>query len=113
MTKFQILSVLFALFMIYTVGIHSKKKTLSTSESSLWYSLWSLFIVVAVFPGLLSGIASTLKFTRVFDFLIVISFMILSIVTFNNYYSQKKSQSKLEEMVRTHSITKKKKTGST
>lgn len=104
MSKFQILSVLFALFMMYTIRIHSKKKTLSISESSMWYSLWSLFIVVAIFPELVTGIATTLRFYRVFDFLVVAAFMILSVVTFNNYFSSKKIESKLEELVRNQSL---------
>lgn len=109
MSKFQILSVLFALFMMYAVGIHSKKKTLDATETSLWYSVWVLFIVVAVFPGLVTGIAMTLRFTRVFDFLVVVAFMILSIVTFNNYYASKKLNNKLEEMVRRQTIQRNKK----
>ena len=104
MSKFQILSVLFALFMMYTIRIHAKKKTLNDSESSLWYSLWSLFIVLAVFPELVTGIATTLRFYRVFDFLVVGAFMILSVLTFNNYFSAKKMERRIEELVRDQSL---------
>lgn len=74
------------------------------SESSLWYSVWLLFIVLAVFPHLVVGIANTLKFTRVFDLLVVGAFMILSIVAFNNYFAHKKLQEKIEKLVRYESI---------
>lgn len=106
MSQFQLLSVFFALFMMYIVRIHHKKKTLSVTESSMWYSLWTLFIVVAIFPQLLSGLSSTLKFNRVFDFLVVVAFMILSVVTFNNYFSEKKLKQKIENLVRQISLKK-------
>lgn len=104
MSVFQILAVLFALFMMYTIRIHSRKKTLSVSESSMWYSIWTLFIIVALFPELVTGIATSLRFYRVFDFLVVAAFMILSVVTFNNYFSTKKIESRIEELVRLQSI---------
>lgn len=106
MSIFQVVSVLFALFMMYTVRIHHKKKTLSPSEASIWYSVWLLFSIIAVFPNFVSGIASSLRFTRVFDFLIVIAFGILSVITFNNYYAEKKLQDRLEQLVRSNSIKK-------
>lgn len=104
MSAFQIAAVLFALFMMYIVSIHSKKKVLSMSESSIWYSIWCLFIVVAIFPELVTGIATTLKFYRVFDFLVVSAFMILSVVAFTNYFAVKKLTTKIEEVVRSQSM---------
>jgi hypothetical protein len=75
----------------------------------MWYSLWSLFIVIALFPALVTGIATTLRFYRVFDFLVVVAFMILSVVTFNNHFSSKKMESKLEDLVRNQSLAPKRK----
>lgn len=104
MSIFQIIAILFALFMVYTVTIHRKKKTLSVMEASFWSSIWILFIVIAIFPNLLLSIANWLHFSRVFDLLIVIALMILSAVTFSNYFINKKLHSKLEVVVRSLAI---------
>lgn len=104
MSAFQILSVLFALFMLYTVKIHANKNTINKSEKFLWYSVWILFITLAVFPGLLTGLSNELRFSRVFDLLVVVAFMIVSVVTFNNYFSEKKLRQKLEDSIRKDAI---------
>lgn len=104
MSAFQILSVLFALFMLYTVQIHANKNTITKSEKYLWFSLWIFFIILAVFPGLLTGLSNELRFSRVFDLLIVVAFMIVSVVTFNNYFSEKKLRQKLENIIRKDAI---------
>jgi hypothetical protein len=86
--------------MLYVVTIHGKKKTLSIMEVSFWSSLWLLFIVFAVFPHFLLGIAGVLKFSRVFDLLIVIALMILSLVLFLSYFRQKETARQVEQLVR-------------
>ncbi len=105
MSIFQIISSLFALFMLYVVTIHKSRSKLTQIEVSTWYGLWILFIVLALFPNLLQGITSILKFERVFDLLIVGAFMVLSVVVFLSYFQQKSNQRRIEEFVRSQSIT--------
>ncbi len=104
MSIFQIVSVLFAIIMLYVVSVHRKKKSLSPVEASFWFSSWGLFIVIAVFPDLLSDISGFLSFTRVFDLLIVIALMVLSSVLFLSYFKQKELSKKLEDAVRRDAI---------
>lgn len=100
MSIFQILAVLFALFMIYWARSNQKRKNLSLTESSFWYSIWLVFIVLSIFPNLLLGIADSLHFARVFDLLIVSAFMVLTVLNFYNYTKTKKVEEKLETMAR-------------
>ncbi len=104
MTIFQLGAVLFALFMMYVLSIHLKKKTLSFAESSFWFSTWIVFIIIAVFPHLLVGISSALRFARVFDLLVVVALMMLSVVIFMSYFAQKEATHKLERFVRQKAI---------
>lgn len=104
MTVFQIISVLFALFMMYVVQIHGKKKNLSHTEVLGWNAVWIAFVVVALFPDLLLGITDLLKFGRVFDLLIVIAFMIVSIVVFLSYFTVRSLQKKIEDAVRSEAL---------
>lgn len=104
MTIFQVIAVLFALFMMYVTSIHGKKRNLSVVEVSFWLSTWGLFIVVALFPNMLLGITDVLNFTRVFDLLLVAALMVLSILVFFTYFALKGFQRKLEMLVRALAI---------
>lgn len=104
MTIFQIVALLFALFMIYVTMIHFKKKTLEIMEFSFWVSLWLFFSIIALFPNLLKGLVHVLNFTRVFDLLVVMAFMLLSTVVFYNYFSLKEILKKIETTVRNEAI---------
>ncbi len=107
MSIFQIIATLFALFMIYTVTLYRKKKTLSSMETSLWLAIWSLFIVIATFPNLMLGISDRLNFARVFDLLVVGALMILSVVTFANYFTHKRLETRIEDLVREKALLEK------
>ncbi len=100
MTIFQIAASLFALFMLYVVSIHGKKKTLSFTEVSFWFTTWIFFIVISIFPEWLTGISHTLRFARVFDLLLVVALMILTILVFLGYIKQKEMAVKIEELTR-------------
>lgn len=104
MTIFQVISALFALFMMYVVTIHGKKRNLNQTEVWAWNSVWIGFVIIALFPNLLLGVTGLLNFARVFDLLIVIAFMILSVVVFMSYFTVKSLQKKLEEAIRREAI---------
>ena len=104
MSIFQLLAILFAFFMMYVVSMHRRKARISFMEVSLWYTMWSIFIVIALFPNLLLGITQVLHFQRVFDLLLVLALMILTSLVVVNYFTQKENQRKLEGFVRKRAI---------
>ncbi len=106
MTFFQIGATLFALFMIYVVSIHGKKRALSVAEMSFWVTSWVFFIVIALFPNLLIGISHTLRFARIFDLLLVAALMVLTVMVFFSYFAQKEVIQKVEHLTRTLAIQK-------
>lgn len=108
MSIFQVMAVLFALAMTYVVTVHKKKSTLSTLEVSFWYSIWIIFIVISLFPNLLLGIAHALHFARVFDLLVVVAFMILTLLIVLGYLSQRETDRKIEKLVRQQTLQSKK-----
>lgn len=99
MSIFQILSVLFAIFMAYVARIHYHRAILSAIEVSAWYSLWMIFAVLAIFPNLLQGISDYLYFDRVFDLLIVGSFMVLSVLVIRTYFKYREMKIILEKII--------------
>lgn len=107
MSIFQVAATLFALFMLYWVRTNQKRQFLTVLESSFWYACWSLFIIISIFPQLLLGIVHTIRFTRVFDLLTVIAFMLLIMIIFSVYIKNKQLEKKLETLVRKFAIEKK------
>lgn len=96
----QIIGILFALFMIYYTFINFRKRQLKRGETALWFVIWSVFLLVAVFPTYLKSLAQTLNVERTMDFLTILGFFFIIILTFHNYLQVKRNSRKLEEIVR-------------
>lgn len=106
MSIFQFLAICFAIFMSYVVSIQAKKQILSQIEASFWFSVWGLFIIFAAFPELLLDLTDFLRFSRVFDLLVVLAFMVLTLMIFSSYFQQKSLTKKLERFIRADAIKK-------
>jgi hypothetical protein len=104
MSIFQSIAVMFGLFMMYIINVQKRKAQLSPTEISFWVALWSLFIILSIFPNLLLGVTQTLNFTRVFDLLVVGAFMVLTSLTLFLYVMNKTLQKQIEELVKSLSI---------
>lgn len=103
----QILGSLFGIFMIYYVFLHYKRKELTIREYLFWIGLWVLFIILTLFPWLLSPIVRSIGFARTMDFFIVAGFMFLIGSLFYIYLIVRSNQKKLEEIVRKIAFEKK------
>ncbi|MBT4652025.1 MAG: DUF2304 domain-containing protein [Candidatus Pacebacteria bacterium] len=104
MSIFQIIATFFALFMLYVTRIHKKQLNFSLSETFFWYSLWTLFIVIALFPDLLIGFTQLLHFSRVFDLLTVGALMVITVIVILNNFNQRRDSQRIEKFVREHAI---------
>lgn len=100
----QIIAILFAIFMIYVAFLHWKRRDINGGEIFFWVILWLGFIIITLFPDILQNITQKLFFTRVMDFLMVVAFMILAFLGFQNYISNKRMEKKIEELVRKQAI---------
>ncbi|MBI5151197.1 MAG: DUF2304 domain-containing protein [Candidatus Pacebacteria bacterium] len=100
MIPLQVISVIFAFFMMYVVRIHHKKQHLDALEFWCWISLWTAFGLTALFPQTFQGITETLHISRVFDLLVIVALMIVVFFTFQNRMYFKRLEKKLEHMIR-------------
>ncbi len=103
----QILSVIFGLFMLYTMRVHTQKKYYSKSEAYFWTALWICFIYIALFPQTFSGVIQRLQIARVFDLLVIIAFMIVTFLAFQNRVEVRDLSGKLEKVVREKALNEK------
>lgn len=102
----QIIAVLFAIFMLYVAFLHWKRKDINGGEIFFWGVLWLGFIIITLFPDILQSITQKLFFTRVMDLLMVVAFMILAFIGFQNHVSNRRMERKIEELVRKEAIKK-------
>ena len=107
----QIIGILFGLLMAYYTFVNYKKKQIKRSECILWMALWVLFIIASLVPDVLKMLATSLQVYRTMDFLIILGFFFLIIITFHNYLLVKKTSYKLETVVRRIAIKRVNKVG--
>lgn len=94
--------------MLYVIRIHRRKSHLDAFEYGVWLAVWSVFIILTIFPQFVLGIAQTLRIGRVFDLLVIVALMIIVTLTFLNRVETKKLEKKIEELIRKRAINEKK-----
>jgi len=101
---FQIIAILFAFFMIYITFLNWKKRDINGKEIFFWIILWIVFIGITLFPTFLQKVTKILFFARVLDFLMVVAFMILAFLGFQNHISNRRMERKIDELVRKEAL---------
>ena len=97
----QIVGILFALLMLYLTFIYSRRKEFTIKETIFWVGAWLTFLFLSLFPmGLDFLIKNWLSFGRRLDFFIVLSFMFVIGIVFYTYTTLRKTQNRLEKLVR-------------
>jgi len=102
----QIIALVFALFMMYLIFVHYKKRDLTFAENVFWQIIWLGFILLTLFPHVLDPLLGAFKIIRVLDLAMLVAFMILTILGFSNYIGQKKINRKIEKIVKELAIKK-------
>lgn len=90
--------------MLYVTFLYWKKKEIGGGEIFMWVAIWLAFILVTLFPNLLQSLTQLLFFARIMDFLMIIAFMILAFLGFQNYIKNKRMERKIEELVRQEAL---------
>lgn len=104
----QIIALLFAFSMVYFAVLHYKRAEINGFEISSWLIMWTMAIVVIIFPELLKTFASTFLVTRVFDLMVIGGFILVISMVASAYIRTKKLEKKLEDMVRREALNKSK-----
>lgn len=96
----QILGFLFGMLMLYLTFLNHKRREIDIREFSFWTILWLIFIIVTFVPEILEPVVGALQLPRTMDFFIIIGFMFFAGMIFYTHIIVRKSQRKLEEVVR-------------
>ena len=103
----QIIALLFAFTMIYFAVLHFKRGELGGTEIASWLIMWTVAIIVIVFPELLQSFAKTFLVSRVFDLMVIGGFILVISMVAIAYIRTKSLEKKLEDLVRREALKKK------
>lgn len=96
----QLILCFFALFMVYVLFLHWKKKNISNKFFSLWLFIWIVFLFFTFFPDILRPLIKELFIVRVMDLGMIGAFMILTYVSIENNIKIKRMEIQMEKLVR-------------
>lgn len=100
----QIIAILFAFSMIYFAVLHYKRGEINGMEIASWLVIWTITVVIVIFPELLQTFARTFLVTRVFDLMVIGGFILVISLVGSSYVRTRRNEKKLEELVRKLSL---------
>ncbi len=100
MITIQFVGVLVALAAIHFTYLYYKRTHFSKKELLFWLTIWLAFLTVTIFPRIMSPIVGHLGLQRPMDLIMIIAFVIIFILTFHNYVTNRRIMDKVESLVR-------------
>ena len=104
MIPLQIISLIFGLYMLYWSFLAYKKRLFYFNELLFWVGIWTIFMLVTLFPDTVKFLLQTFRIIRVMDLFMIIAFMVLWFVTYKNYIDNRTLRRKLNDLVRQTAI---------
>lgn len=105
----QIIAGSFSMLMLFMAFTQFKRKNIGPGEFGFWVFCWISVIVFAFFPRVLDPIVGGRFVARALDAVMLIGFIILSYLGFQNHIGIKSMQREIETLVREMAIKEKKK----
>jgi len=102
----QIILLGFALFILYSLFLHWKKRNISNKLFIFWVVIFCVFIFITFFPKIVEPLLKELFIIRLMDLGMIATFMILTYVTIENNIKIRNLENKIEKLVRKISIKK-------
>ncbi|MES0341971.1 MAG: DUF2304 family protein [Candidatus Humimicrobiaceae bacterium] len=96
----QIIAIIFAIFALTKVILRLRKRKLTINEFIFWASIWTILIVLSIFPDISNNIASFFGFGRGLDFFIVSSILIIFYLIFRIFVKLEELDSKIAKLTR-------------
>jgi hypothetical protein len=98
--QLQILSLAFALVMIYWTWASYRRRTIRLAELALWIAVWGGFSAAVLLPQSVALFVQRLHVNRVMDLFMILGFMLVWIVLFVNHLELRRMQKRLQDLVR-------------
>lgn len=108
----QLIGIIFGLIFIYLTFLNKKRNELTDSEALFWMFIWGGLIIVSIFAQSIFGnflnilVKDILKMARILDFFIIIAFLIIFGILFYMFVITKRTQNRVEKLVRNIALEK-------
>lgn len=96
----QLVAIIFALTMIYLALLNYRRDEIDKVELISWIIIWTLTVVVVIFPEILRVFSRRFFITRLFDMMVVGGFILVIFMVAKTYVRSRKMEKKLEELIR-------------
>ncbi len=96
----QIIALIFAIFALTKVILRLRKKKLTINEFIFWASIWTILIILSIFPDISYNIANFFGFGRGLDFFIVSSILLILYLIFRIFVKLEELDSKITKLAR-------------
>ena len=100
MIELRIAGIIIGILAIYFTFLYFKKKIFRNYEFILWTLLWLGFIIIAITPQTFNFVLKTFNLERTSDLIMIIAFIVIYLLSFRNYISNRKLQRSIEEFIR-------------
>lgn len=100
----QLIGIIFSFLMIYLALLNFKRNEIEGSEFVSWVFIWTVTIIITIFPNLLRSFAQNFFITRLFDMMVVGGFVLVIFMTAKMYVRTKRMEKKLENLVRKNAL---------
>lgn len=105
----QIVASSFSMLMLFLAFTQYKRKNIGTGEFVFWVFCWVAVIFFAFFPRILDPIVGGRFVARALDAVMIVAFIILTYLGFQNHIGVKSLQKEIETLVREMAIKEKNK----
>ena len=99
MIVLQIIGVGIALIALYMSYLYLKRNVFNKLEFIIWFTIWLGFMIVTITPSSFKFLLETFDIIRMMDFIMIVSFIIIYILGFNNYVVGKQNQKKFDLLI--------------
>ncbi len=100
----QIIAILFSFAMVYFAVLHYKRGELDGNEIMSWLVIWTVVILIILFPDIIRTFSQKVLLTRLFDLVIVGGFVLVIFMVTRAYLSTKRIEKKLEKYIRQEAL---------
>lgn len=104
MTMIQLIGILISLLAIYITYLHYKRSHFNSLEFFIWLVIWLAFMVVAIWPKIMSPLVGYLHLNRSMDLIMIVAFVVLFSLCFHNYIIIHSLEKKIEKMIREEAL---------
>lgn len=100
----QIAAIVFSLTMVYLAVIHYKKGEINGIEIVSWLIIWTITILIVIFPDVVRVFAESFAVSRLLDLLIAGGFVLVISMVASAYVKSKRIEKKFEDFIRKEAL---------